>query len=498
VTRRLRLTEEHVQRFAAASGDRNPLHVDELFARRTPYGRCIAHGALVTIAALGSADPGALRHVRELDLRFRQPVFPEASYTVSCSEDDADRTQITVAAAGQVVAVISVIADRAGPSLPAVGGAPNATPRSPRNCGADALPGRGVSVSERYGWRPKRLRALAIDVGAGSVPDTVLTWLSAASYTVGMLIPGRDAVFAGGRIVRSSSDGGGTLRAEVATADDRTGLVIVQAALDQAEASARMTLQTFVRSPVPAPDPTSIARHLPASRELEGRNVLVVGASRGLGAALCGAFAAQEATVWAGFARSAEQADRLRDQFGAERIRPLRFDAGDVHETGRAFEALRSQAGTLDGVVLCAAPPLQETALQPDASEGTLQFVQASLAMTLVPLAEALRLLSPQGWIVFVSSSALEDPPEGWPHYVMAKAALEGAAAYCARHSQGRVVVVRPPRMWTDSTNTPLARLGAAAPEEVAAAIVRELMSDNRPSGALLLGADELLAAPSR
>jgi acyl dehydratase len=83
VTRRLRLTEEHVRRFAAASGDRNPLHVYELFARRTPYGRCIAHGALVTIAALGSADPGALRHVRELELRFRQPVFPEGSYT-SC------------------------------------------------------------------------------------------------------------------------------------------------------------------------------------------------------------------------------------------------------------------------------------------------------------------------------------------------------------------------------------------------------------------------------
>jgi acyl dehydratase len=62
------LTEEHVRRFAEASGDCNPLHVDETFARATPYGRCIAHGALVAIAALRAAEPEALRHVRSLDL----------------------------------------------------------------------------------------------------------------------------------------------------------------------------------------------------------------------------------------------------------------------------------------------------------------------------------------------------------------------------------------------------------------------------------------------
>ena len=63
----LRLTAEHVLRFADASGDRNPLHVDEPFARSTSYGRCIAHGALVTIAALvvlyGASLPASYSYV---------------------------------------------------------------------------------------------------------------------------------------------------------------------------------------------------------------------------------------------------------------------------------------------------------------------------------------------------------------------------------------------------------------------------------------------------
>lgn len=40
------LTTADVSAFAAASGDFNPLHTDEDFARRSAYGRTIAHGPL--------------------------------------------------------------------------------------------------------------------------------------------------------------------------------------------------------------------------------------------------------------------------------------------------------------------------------------------------------------------------------------------------------------------------------------------------------------------
>ncbi|HET9084010.1 MAG TPA: MaoC family dehydratase [Candidatus Limnocylindrales bacterium] len=41
-------TADDVEAFAALTGDRNPLHFDEDFARRTRPGRLIVHGGLTT------------------------------------------------------------------------------------------------------------------------------------------------------------------------------------------------------------------------------------------------------------------------------------------------------------------------------------------------------------------------------------------------------------------------------------------------------------------
>jgi NAD(P)-dependent dehydrogenase (short-subunit alcohol dehydrogenase family) len=213
---------------------------------------------------------------------------------------------------------------------------------------------------------------------------------------------------------------------------------------------------------------------------------------------LAGAFATQGARVFVGFARSAAHVEALRSEFGGDTIQPLQFEATDPLEVRRAFATLRDAETVLDGIVLCAAPPLYEaSALHPDASESTLRFVDESLAMTLVPLAESLPMLAPDGRLVVLSSSALEDPPAAWPHYVIAKSAVEGVAAYCRRHTSASVLVARPPAMWTDSTNTPLARLTAVPKEQVAAAIVRWLAS-GESSKDLLTGRQltEVVAEP--
>src|SRR5689334_20979911 len=81
----LRLASADLALFAAASGDRNPLHLDAGFARRTPFGRCIAHGSLVTLALLGSLPADVLAEVRSLRASFTGPVMPDAE-TVGLAE----------------------------------------------------------------------------------------------------------------------------------------------------------------------------------------------------------------------------------------------------------------------------------------------------------------------------------------------------------------------------------------------------------------------------
>ena len=72
------VTDELIRQFAEVSGDFNPIHLDEEFAKRTRFGKRIAHGMLS--GAFISAVLGNEFHDRKTiylsqTLKFTAPVF---------------------------------------------------------------------------------------------------------------------------------------------------------------------------------------------------------------------------------------------------------------------------------------------------------------------------------------------------------------------------------------------------------------------------------------
>ena len=81
-----RVTQAQLAKYADASGDHNPLHLDEAFAATTPYGRTIAHGMLVLAFVSESMTKTFGRAwlcEGKLKARFRAPVFPGDTVTTS-------------------------------------------------------------------------------------------------------------------------------------------------------------------------------------------------------------------------------------------------------------------------------------------------------------------------------------------------------------------------------------------------------------------------------
>ncbi len=77
VVRPLTFTQAQFDRFAALSGDDNPIHVDPQFAARTRFGRTVAHGMFLYAnirRALGEIAPGASQAEQSL-------LFPAPTYT---------------------------------------------------------------------------------------------------------------------------------------------------------------------------------------------------------------------------------------------------------------------------------------------------------------------------------------------------------------------------------------------------------------------------------
>lgn len=71
------ITETDLRNFSGVSGDTNPMHLNEEFAKATPFGGCIVHGMLTASlisAVIGTKLPGPGCIYMSQTLKFLAPV----------------------------------------------------------------------------------------------------------------------------------------------------------------------------------------------------------------------------------------------------------------------------------------------------------------------------------------------------------------------------------------------------------------------------------------
>lgn len=80
------VTDEVIRKFAEVSGDFNPIHLDEEFAKTTRFGKRIAHGMLsgaFISAVLGNEFKGRTVVYLSQTMRFTAPAFIGDTITVT-------------------------------------------------------------------------------------------------------------------------------------------------------------------------------------------------------------------------------------------------------------------------------------------------------------------------------------------------------------------------------------------------------------------------------
>ena len=95
------ITQEDLGHFIAITGDRNPLHVDDDFARKTFFGQRIAHGMLsasLFSTLVGMHLPGIGAIYRSQTLEFLNPVFIGdtlcACFEITALDREAEQIEI--------------------------------------------------------------------------------------------------------------------------------------------------------------------------------------------------------------------------------------------------------------------------------------------------------------------------------------------------------------------------------------------------------------------
>ena len=478
-------TTQDLALFSAASHDRNPLHISEEYARATPYGEPVVFGILGALAVLGQLPDRDDRVLKSVSLEFRNPLTVGVTYRLEASETSTNQPIVKVYDSAQLMmkAAFTFLPGHGGTQPMNVSEA-SCTMESADRKRQSFLVGTRVSgtygpsagefeqVVERWGLTAK---------GATVIQIAAMMW---TSFVVGMELPGRRAIYWQLALDFKSDfeQQPGLLSYDVTIKDfdERLDLLhTVGNLLSGSTLFATAQMRAFVRQDSPQPSIVRVTDLLPRSEQLRGKVALVIGGSRGLGAAISQALASQGCSVLVNYHQCKVEAEQIRasirDQSGL--IELVQGDAADVQWCQKLQENILKMYGGLDVLVCNASPPIHPLLFVPEKLERFQEFLGKSLALVSVPMSIFLGALSERlGWNVVISSAFVRDLPAGWPHYVTAKFAVEGLAQWAAVHNQQvHTLVVRPPKLLTDQTNTILGRQGAMEVEQVATAIVRHL-----------------------
>jgi len=195
------------------------------------------------------------------------------------------------------------------------------------------------------------------------------------------------------------------------------------------------------------PTDQELRAYVPPSGLLDGRVILVTGASGGLGGALARACARLGARVALG-GRNVRKLEAVYDAIvaaGGPRpsIAPLDFERADATHYDALAEAIGREFGRLDGLVHSAAivgerAPLDHydvpTWLKVMHVNVTAPFI---VTRTLLPLLRA----SEDASVVFATSGVTVRRHAYWGAYAVSKSALEGLAGVLAEECEGTTAI---------------------------------------------------------
>jgi NAD(P)-dependent dehydrogenase (short-subunit alcohol dehydrogenase family) len=461
--------------FASASGDRNPMHVDPLRARRTQAGAPVVHGIhmlLWSLDALAAARTD-LPPLRSLRAQFNKFVYVDEPVEVVLTQQGETGARLSLSVDGTARSKLTVTFGNPTETYPDW----SAEPLHPVPLLSEPLSLTLEEMSSQSGSLALQLTP----ADASELFPSATRWLgarriaalAASTYLVGMICPGLHSIYSELAISTCVDSGDGDVLAFRVTDIDPRFRTIEQ---EIAGGGLIGTVSGFARMPPVEQATMESLAGVVAPDEFAGSVALIVGGSRGLGeltAKLIAAGGGRVIVTWLAGKEDAERVSRDICAAGGQ-CEPLAYDARKP-----AAEQLSALEQKPTHAYYFATPVIFRPQAEIFSADRLRDFLTVYVD-GFWQLAQSLRLYQPAISLFYPSSVFVADRPSSMTEYSMAKAAAE---VLCADMNQAlaplKVTVSRLPRLPTDQTAS-VTPADTADPVATLLPIVREVQSQPR------------------
>ncbi|TXN00207.1 SDR family NAD(P)-dependent oxidoreductase [Methylobacterium sp. WL64] len=463
-------SETHQTAFARATGDVNPMHMDARVAQRTLAGGPAVHGVHAALWALDAcAETYRLEDLSGLQMRFERFVLVGDRTELAVHEADAQGLRLSLSVDGVRAATIQATLGEARPRAEPVAVASGAIPTEPVVVDPSTIAGATGAF-----WlpEPEAIAALVPRLARAIGPARVAA-LGGLSTLVGMVVPGLHSILSKIDVTLTDEADGSSL-AYLAYTVKRFQPMLQSVTTQASGPGLEARVESFVRPRPVEPESLADLAALVRPGEFSAVSALVVGGSRGLGAATAKLLAAGGGDVCITYASGASEAEAVAEEIrkGGGRCQVLHYDA--KHPVGPQLQSMAMKPSQLYHFATPRIFRQKRAAFEPSCFEEMMRvYNYAFYDLSLFCLERRDRVAA-----FYPSTTAIDEAPRDTLEYVMAKTAGEILAATLARtYPNLRTEIERLPRVKTNQTAT-IFPVPAAPPGDLMLPIIRRLSAE--------------------
>ena len=455
-------TEKHLQAFRDYSKDENPLHIDEEYASRTPFSERVLYGVASVFFLLSKSNLKKTDFI-SFKIDFKKPLILNKTYNFSMEQDE--NIHILKIFKGKSIYTVVKVETIKGEKQKSANFSLNSD-------GAHSL----LDRNQHWNTLPDDIRKLELFKNYPGLENThywLLKILAWSSYWIGMVAPGRQAIYTQFKLYIKDNN----LNFNYDRNEIHDLLKRYKSCFESASGSS-ITMISFSR-PEPVDHLKDFIFNDKNNSLLKDQVCFITGGTRGVGSVFSQMFASKNATCFATYFKNKMTAKRIEEfiQSKGKSFRALKLD-----NNIKLSDELKGKK--LNCLVLNAAPSIRRI----DPSELSKSEFQDEFdhfyKLTMSDIQQFKNYLAADATIINVSTTYIDEKPEGFAHYYDAKKAIENdLKKFSKNYPQLTILNFRLPKMHTDQTNNNIASDVALSPVKVVDIVIKDYLARRNLKG---------------